>query len=490
MKEFNIIHTSYFDCLEDCIVSVLNYYNKKYDFIFCRSWRVIPWEEQTYNAFNIKPDIQNMKYLLEKYYHVHLQENIFHSCNEFCGFMELQLKNNNPVIAGVDMYSLPWSVYCGKVHELHYIVIYGITEDGRYIAADITQNMQSAVLTVNDISMIRHTYHFELGEEEELLPDTQIIINECKSQLQADIEVNNGYRKLREFAKSFGDYKDEIKAHSSVIETSPFLKYLLSLSKGRIAFAKVLEAAAGEEYYDIVTSLKSIGAQWGNFRLQIMKALLQNNNSDTAGLSGHLIELIEDDEMLYRSFTDSFHVAGNNHYGNVSIMIDQERTFEAEVSLEKYFNNTGFGSPENFEGLGFDGCGFFYAKDDKAEEKQKDDNISCRSQKVVMNVKDAIGIKLWGSAEKGNFSERIIIASQNKEKEYKLNFSDWREEGIFGEKLVKTCQCLNSKTGKNEGECYIFEQTISFEPDFISYIILPECENIHLFRILAIRMKY
>ncbi|SHO50974.1 cysteine peptidase family C39 domain-containing protein [Anaerocolumna xylanovorans] len=485
MKEFNIIHTSYFDCLEDCIVSMLNYYDKKYDFIFCRSWRVIPWEEQTYNAFNIKPDIQNIKYLLEKYYHVHLQENIFHNCNEFCGFMELQLKKGNPVIAGVDMYSLPWSGYCGKIHELHYIVIHGMTEDRRYITADITQNMQSVVLTVDDISMIRHTYHFELNGEKEFSPDTQVIIDECKSQLQTDVEVKNGYRKLREFAENFWDYKEEIQVHSGAIETSPFLKYLLSLSKGRIAFAKILEAADREEYYDIITSLKSIGAQWGNFRLQIMKALIQNTDSDTAGLSGHLIELIEGDEMLYRSFTDDFHAAGNNHYGNASIAVDKEQTFEAEVILEKYFNNTGFGSYRNFEGLGFDGCGFFYAKDDK----HKEDNISCRSQKVVMNAKDAIGIKLWGSAEKGNFSEKFIIASQNKEKEYKLNFSDWREESIFGEKIVKTCQCLNSKTGKNEGDCYIFEQTIRFETDFISYIILPECENIHLFRILAIRMK-
>ena len=93
----------HFNCLEACVTSILCFQDKDYIPIFTHSWRM-----------KYEPIQKDIKLLIEKYCSAEFVEKTFHDYNSFKKYVEVSLKEGNPVIYLSNMFYLPWTEYYKK----------------------------------------------------------------------------------------------------------------------------------------------------------------------------------------------------------------------------------------------------------------------------------------------------------------------------------------------------------------------------------------
>jgi hypothetical protein len=511
MKTGNTIHKSWFNCLEDCVSTVLEWQSKDYIALFARSWRALSWDEMRTGEYEMQmgdydvcPNTDNMQFLLNQYYQIDLIEKQFSGRDQLNHYIKECINLDTPVIIGADTFYFPWSQFYHHIHSLHYIIITGMNEDA-FVVSDILQNVSDVELEITSMDMMVNT--FTLRSKEIVTASWQPfdLFIENRTQIERDV-MNQGLEAMKVFAEQGLFDKEKVYQDGIEIEIMPFNRYLLAVSRGRIATAKVLERMKQERFLGIINELTYLGAQWGSLRLQIMKSFLMDDWDDMAAeFSATMTALVEQEMELFNQYMELPII--RSEY----MMLQEENkiaieTIKTDISLEAYFNAKGFyqesSNTQEMMGdqVGFDQCGYFYYNSQNKYQKveklldfklQYDlnyDNISCNRQVILLPENTAVGLRIIGSSERGNFSEKFTIFFADQPREYFLRFSDWMEaEGIFGETVVADFECIK-KADRIVGTCFLFENIFTWDLtkknlSEIKKIVLPQCPNIHIFSI-------
>jgi len=505
MLDIDIIHRSYFNCYADNRASILHFYKKEYMYIFANNWRVLPWIPGFDGSKLVDNPPQNNLLLLDRYCGARPDTKTFGNYKDFKAYAIEILNSRRPIMVLVDMFDLPWSEYYNITHTKHVIMLIGYKKDDIFQACDPTKQMNHLELNMQRAFQNQITTEVLANDLKAINLNENDIIAESKRILSQDISINKGYERLLDLATKF--IKDENKMFSGSrgqFESESFLTHLLFLGRGRIGFAEFLEylnKKNGTSRYDfIIQRLKELGAKWQTLRMKVIKIRVRNDwNNKLEELSKQLIELINEDKQLCEEF-----ICTENSEGQaLEDCLDLSQLMPHEICINNAFNSNAFNSEVWENSTGFDSNGYFYKMSieemyyDEAFCKlrlyinQELDNISCNKQEISINIENVKTIMLIGSAERGNYSEKIIVQYDNDQETMSLNFSDWWErDSLFGEKIVLGTKCCKVENGQtiDKGEVYILSQLIRVKKgnnSMLRSIILPECANIHIFGMIV-----
>lgn len=481
---YKIMHKSYYDCFEDSIITILYNYNKNADDYFCNSWNIHRWDEEVRKSFIIEPDLSNAKFVLKEYYGIDMQKEIVDSIEELDFIIHENLIHGMEIILAIDMFSLPWSEYYHKVHSLHYIVIIERKGINCYMCADATQGVIEE-LHIEKICDVRHIIQLNLIENSNN-SDNKSLQNAQYNRLN-NIKADKIYEDLFEFAKTdFRDIKNIYNANV-VLEDIGFIRYLLYISRGRLAFAFFLEKKNENKFYRIVNDLKQLSVKWGNFRLSILKSFIKKDWEAMVDNHQENFEaILKADQALMKIYLSTFDNGINERDCN-RVCTDPGAYVFIKLPLDTYYNSQAFWVTNlSKESKGFDNCGYYYLFDKERKKTYREngfDNISCTGQKIFFDqVKNVIGIRIAGSAECGNYGGDITLHGDSPISFFG-NFTDWRENTpLFGETIEKEYLCCDREGDTKYGMCHIYFNSYEWgEEHNVDYISLPECENIHIF---------
>lgn len=491
-------HQSYFNCFEDCIASVVNYYGKDYMNLFCESWRVLPV------SYNIEEEKGNYGFgsschAAEKYCGLAPKIKTFHKYEDLKAYTVQCIGEKRPVIFLADQFDLPWSEYYKKIHNFHYLIIFDYLEDNMFQVMDGTKQIDSVMLDLNSayrhgtITVVLYENGIHTGE------DTEYIIRQSKLLLENDVEVEKYYELLYHLINHYREMKDSIfNLPAEDVETEDVMNYLLDSGRGRTAFGEFLTHITGKtenNYREIARELKYSGAGWLTLRKKLMKVRFKENwNDKKEEFLFQFEELLDRDQKLYKKYIDI-----NDFQSRMEEEENDLETLSQEiVDLYEYFDSNGFNSLTWKNDLGFDQAGYYYELDRKEAYYQEKnchftfaldrplDNISCSNQIITINRKDVKAIMIIGSCENGDYVDKLHLIYDEGNETADIAFPDWWESGRYGEKIIKKTNCCRQVDGevRKMGEVSIFGQlvrAVKGSKHVLESIRLPDCPNMHIF---------
>lgn len=311
----------HFNCLEACVTSILCFQDKDYIPIFTHSWRM-----------KYEPIQKDIKLLIEKYCSAEFVEKTFHDYNSFKKYVEVSLKEGNPVIYLSNMFYLPWTEYYKKSKiEDHYIIINGYSEeDDNFFVTDFYEGVENQKLDIHSIikNFTKSLNQFSILERTlditnvfELQPIQTIVIKnntkktnffkitdlimDAKKTLFNDLKLGLNYREIIQLLVT--KINDEIIISIDEKDDTFYFEYLRWLGRGRIIFSEFLKFYSKnkliKENNEMIKKLKSIGEKYLLLRLSAMKSVIKKTwQKDYKNSYNKLIEILLEEEKIYNTF--------------------------------------------------------------------------------------------------------------------------------------------------------------------------------------------
>ncbi|PYG86926.1 butirosin biosynthesis protein H-like [Ruminiclostridium sufflavum DSM 19573] len=413
-------HDNFAHCLDECMISVTQFFGRKFILMYSQAWGFSLKEELFDNTGTvISPDVDRGEVyeLLALYHGIHVT---FVNNTEAAGVKEIILKElyyDKPVGVLMDTYYYSWDPNKNQ-HGKHWFLITGVdTEKEILYCTDPYFQQKDAVLDFNDFieGYLGVYFTFHTTGEEALEYDWKRIagssINKIKGKESPCIFDN--MIKYADFLEKNFCLKDETCKGNRIIDM-PFYINLQALSRGRMQFALFLEDMASryriKALFYVAGKLREAGGKWDAVRGIMAKCIVK---SDEAGIKSRIPQKIRDissyesevfdllmdifgasscfssDKLSTDSFKDlrcSFENTGeaqkNKHRlvskpdAEADINKNTEISGHTEnsdnyfyLNLTGYFNNNGFGSMLNSNTkANLSGTGLFFVREDLPEK--------------------------------------------------------------------------------------------------------------------------
>ena len=181
--------------------------------------------------------------------------------------------------------------------------------------------------------------------------------------------------------------------------------------------------------------------------------------------------------------------------------VENEETCKM-ISIEKYFNNKGFGDVNNKYRAEFTSAGHFYIINDCFDKKhiwnadnvlydmnriykEENDNIACDGQEVQINTRGYSYLYVLGAAEFGGSTDIMRFEYEGGSAEVAFEFTDYIYEPQYGEKTIWKGQgayCDDSrKIEIMEETLYLYVKSYRLRKDLLKSIVLPINPSMHIF---------
>ncbi|MGG0291897.1 polysaccharide deacetylase family protein [Bacillus pacificus] len=286
------IHKKYANCLEDSLISILNYWKIEHLPLFFNSFRAANWSDETKELLSDIPPLDRIIPNISSMFNLSI--NILKDKRIFSSTISQALKEKNPVIVQVDMHDLPWSEYYKKIHEKHFLIIVGENQN-TYYTVDPTLERKGLSLEKEKISFEKLVL---LKKKDELKN-----FNVDYKNMEKDIYVclNDEMKTVSEIQVDEKIQKELTSYYSipeNLIEFSPFFRYLLWISKSRKSFAEVL-TLFNKKYENSILNFRAISEKWLSIRMFLLKCILKQNIEDKLLEFQDKYNALIKEEMLY-----------------------------------------------------------------------------------------------------------------------------------------------------------------------------------------------
>ncbi len=440
----------------------------------------------------------------ERYCGVHLDLRLFQQYDELKEYILAGLATNNPVMLGVDMYNLPWSEFCGKVHAEHCIVIHGHRKDDSFNVDDMTRQVRNLEFNLRD-GASSPSFACICKVADSSLPGDEEVIHNNIRRLKEEVEAQKGYEQLLSMAAEWSGNEEASFAYSpELAEFENFSYTLIAAGRGRIAFAELLAhisvKSGSHQLDDIIYDLKAKGARWVTLRNRLIKYRMKGSWAQKSKeFMDHFTELINQDKAIYERFISLRDRKKDRSFSKPPADLPTETMF---IDLKPYYNANAFNSHLLGNKEGFDKNGYYYGYED--ENRLIDietegikvslpgngrlDHISCQSQYLPAECRNLQAVLVIGSSEHGDFAADLLFQYENHAEKVELILSDWWDKGRYGEKVVKSLDCLkytaDYQAYEKVGTVNLFSQTIRVKEGdnkMLQGIKLPDVPNIRIF---------
>lgn len=248
-----------------------------------------------------------------------------------------------------------------------------------------------------------------------------------------------------------------------------------------------------DKYLNLADECAFIAKKWNMARMMLLKCLFARKTERFAdGLANKIDEIIDAElEMLNKVFSDDY-------------VDDQESTTTSSyttyntIDISDLFNNKGIGKDAdlnnngeffiNYDFVPMDNVKYNLSQFDLKQMDLAFDNISCAGQTI--HIDDKInGLLFLGCSEWGDFTDDVTVyyADGIKEK-VRFTLNDWVPDFDKEDRtkmVCSGCKTVVIETGEivDEEDAYLYYADIKLAGKTVRDIVLPQCENMHIFAI-------
>lgn len=526
ITNFKAIDDDSYNCLENLINSVTQYYGRSCELMSLYSWlfrynREIYKEEHSFGNAITDSTFGKSLESLAKYHGVIMNYNDKKLFNEFSKVIQEEISNDRPVIICMDTFYCPWYVTdYNKLHTMHYCLVIDIDNENKIFSIVDTQFAQEAVQVSFDYIEKGYNdfYTIHITDSDLDNMNWKDILSETIKYMKNTLEGKT-FEELRSFADDFESYicfSTEIRGYENTPLKSSIFKKIHTLSNKRKQYSRVFEFIRDKfEVKDMEVMayrMKNIADRWSSTFGLLCKAFYKNDNAIISRVSDKLRTLADLEEELFNDLCClcldkkivGCEVAKSEHDCN-------EVKVHTFVELEEYFNNKGYGEVKKQNEMSdlsnqiaefSDGHKFFVLdeleyKSELCIENMKFripgfkhnnfDNVVCLGQKIEIKENAYDCIMVLGSADLGDHFEDLIIEfTDGTIEKICIQMSNWcKNAPYFDEKIAwtgKRAQVVNNETVVVPFDVHIFGKNYKINSDsYIKALILPDCPNMHIF---------
>jgi len=521
------VHYDFLNCIEDNIVSVIQWMKADFEIMFSESWNfnieIKDLSLSIGDIINSGVTIKDELTLLEKYRGIRTTINNNKSTKDLFESIKYELSINMPTLVLIDEFLLPWSNKFQSIHnQAHCCIVTGIDNDKRIILTDAWYRKENGAITLNNFyrGVNLNTYKFEKQSEVDnsLINWQEVLKFNVQRLLGGKNNVFEGIRFFANILESDLDIKKEIQGYEQIFQI-PIIRKMLTICRNRKQFSIFLEYIYNLgnccEMLKISECMAIASNMWNIVYAMTKKSMLSKyNKSLYLRIANKIREIADYEENLANNIIDlkmnetNVVECKSNNKTNQSKEISEANSCcefckQTPVNLSKYFNNKGFAQKDQNEFIAdFSGAGEYFILDDYLSRDHNImvgdmnfelpdfnyyDNISCLGQTIDVPKDNYNNIMILACTTWASFTEELTIHFLNEEiKNIKIEFTEWVSPPVFKEAIA--WQGTGIRKNMNNNSCNvgvsIFAKSYLLDSGLaIDRIILPNCPNIHIFSI-------
>lgn len=506
--EYEIYNETAYNCKENLIVAVANFYKTDYEMMSLEAWNFF-YEGKDNNKIgkNIGNGAFTRYDYLKKYHGIQVKEIFPKDGEEALKIIKKELTSGNPIATYIDCYYCSWDFRnYRKHHKDHYCLIKDVLED-KLILVDAILAREGKEIFFRDYQEgFNSLILFEFHEPNELINPIECI---KKAVLKQDNKPKCDFQAMENFVEDFKSINLKLEVEDNISDPyeAPIFQEIYLIGKRRKQFSLVLNYFSrkyDEEMYSyLADEFNKIGEMWNSVYGILTKLYVKQNEVVLLNKAYEKLEdIVKREKKIYMNMLA---ILNNN-----PIKIDKKRLPKIKecksINLNTLYNNKAFSEknedklPANFT---FDGrylinngktflinnC--LYMKEiNYFNQLDSDyDNIMCNRQEISLN-KNCSSLIFIGCSVFGSHSERIELRlAHNETISKKIELSNWAEqEPIYNDNIVWSGRGCISRGDNREVmypfQFHLFSTQISFCENYIKSIILPQNEDMRIFMIL------
>lgn len=524
--DIDIKHEDAYDCLDNLIVAVAEFWGRDFELFFAESWGFQYKRANADYGGTIAENLETGRAYrfdyLERFHGVKVE---IYETNDYQDAMKIikaELKENKPIIIAVN----PYKCACFKeyVHGdgfSHYCLVIGIENNDNLIVADTQLAKDGVVLSAIDFFKgIKEFGTFTLVEGETEYPQWQDIIEKSIGRIinaHDEISVFGQIVNFREDIKKGLDFEKEISGYEQEPFQAPLFQKILGVGRCRKQFSKALyylyKITEADELEIMSIRMKVAGERWVSIFGMLCKVYCLQENSRARILDkilNKIDEAVLEEERVAREILEICRKGFLNKFCKIRENMDSSDTevFNDYVflNLSKYYNNQGFSSSMSIKDKAeFSNGGRYFLNQGLPSDMywsignmkfifpeindDKNDNISCFGEVIETEPISCTNIMVLGCAEFGDHSDilEILYHDGNIEK-INLVFTSWLSPDSNYDEIV-AWQGKGAVRDSDKVKVYPFPVSL-FSKNYIlrsrgiiKSLKLPECPNIHIFSI-------
>ena len=471
------------DCLVNSYLTLLQYNLGEYQYAFWDTW-AFDYQPNMDSKIGEKIYLSMKTYLdnIDRFYSSEREELNVSQWDDFCEQAQKALKDNTPIVVGMDTFYCDWYDNFHRNHTLHTFLLVG-QEENEWIVIDtmprrINIHMPDDRLK-NGIHWAKKIKFVQRVEESNL---AQFISHTLERK-----EVNNDSRLLEAFVDDFVPIiiKDEMQFDQYVWKV-PILRNIRRIYNSRKQFvlmAQFLQCEGDSNLVQYIEELLNpIISKWAVVMNMFYKIHLSQNPKKKEKIQANFNEIFQLEKTAYEQlvmvqnnpeFLDSYYQPVETQFVQLPIQCNEfshffeERDFTRQTELlqGQVWNNdnVSFTFPE--VKVGVNHC------------------MKCEGQEFEINQTNVYAIHLIGYATWGSQNGECQLCYETNKTNIEVNLSDWCEGPCFAEDVLWKGKFLSTDELTYDG--LIYDVVIKAKPDLnLTSIIMPDCDKMILFAVV------
>ena len=526
------LRESYGNCLDDTLVSILEFLKKQYPLLFVEDigFRFDLNKYETTKSLTDSLIIEhgNRKKIVNEYFGIEFKVRTFpnEEHRDFFEALNIEIKNNRPVLLGMAKFRNLKKVY-EKITMFdnqrnyfsdHLIIVNGIDFLYKQISiCDSFYKIKDLQLSFSDFLPVENASIITLRLKNHNLENSEIL----KNSIHKYYSYNNNFnifKNIKNMQNALKTYdpimlKNEFRVEDNVILQAPLITKIYEICQSKKKFSSIIGLLfLGQDenkVIEIKNDIEYVSVQW-NIILSMFTKMYYSRYKSGAYKNRILkkLELIEEIEQnilnritqlsnkrkISKSYIEKNDVPENlfDFYNNI------EKREIISVLITKHLNNSGVKSKSNpKKKVDFNGLGDYIIDDnllgsiliknnyefviDDSNDSGYD-NISCNNNNILVKQEVYRFVQLLGCSEYGIYMEKLkIIYIDGTEQVIKFCFSEW-DFGAYDENEVVWSGHGYKKIGNTyEMPIRLYAKRFPLLNKKINSIMLPDCPNIHIF---------
>lgn len=527
-KMLNVLpfHGDFAHCLDECMISVANYFGLDFILMYSQAWG-FSFVEKFYQGksigYSLDADRGAIYELLNLYHGTQVTFFNKTESDQVINIIINELNKNKPVGVSMDTYFYSWDPNKNQ-HGRHWFLITGVdTEKELFYCTDPFFQKKDTLLEFRNFLDGYLGVYFTFNRNKVKIKEFNLkeIISKTIDKISGK---NEHHKSIFENMLMCADYiennislENEKKENARIMDM-PFYVSLQAISRGRKQYALFIEDIASkyniQEFYEVAEKLKSASNKWDVIRGIMVKGIVLSNERiikeklppkirNIAKYEHDILDLML--RIVNEAASSKNHSITNTVKRSQLNKNDNSLNKYTYINLEKYFNNIGFGSMHkkettaNLNGTGL----FFVAEDIPAEEiwciedmsfkfpkyvDEKKDNIACCEQIIEVPNIEGSNLMILATADFGSFNDIITVRYKDGSHEnIPISCTEYLFEPMYEECVAwkgRACERDNHSINIYNSKVRIFAKNYKLiKPGIITSIKLPFLPNIHIFSI-------
>ena len=286
------INNKNLSCLERPVVTVLNWLNVDYRYIFISSWTFSYNYMERYKGIQNVPELRSLLKNSKRYTgvcFVFKKLNVNKRISKIC----YEIEQGRPVIVYIDSFWCPWYPSYKKSHIHHYVLIIGINaEENYFICLDKHDLHKKVLLSFDD---------YLKGSGEIVLLSNKRIEKLRNNKVKTDCYKSLRPRIIQKNIQKFSDHvmhnvnmTEYVKGYHDV-KVTPLYTWLKGIANDRLNFASSMEIFLDNSicsYYK--NRLKEISDSWQSIIILLIKVVIKKETESVYKFIAKKIEQISE----------------------------------------------------------------------------------------------------------------------------------------------------------------------------------------------------